>query len=376
MKIGLIIYGSLQTMSGGFLYDRKLVENLTAFGDEITVVSIPWKKYPLNLLDNFSSPLRDRLLKSGFDVLLEDELNHPSLFLLNGWLHTKTKIPIIGIVHHLRINEKHSKLLLPVYRVIEKKYLTSLDGVICNSKTTRQSVENLLSRKINHVVAYPAADHFEKGFSAPEDQDRRESGLPLRILFIGNLIPRKGLHVLIQALSLMREARWELTVVGSKDFEPAYAKDVIKLAGRLLPSAKVNFIGALTDEELLRTYQKNDLLVVPSSYEGFGIVYLEAMQLGLAPVGTTGGAAGEIITDQVNGFLVPPDDPAALSTVLRRLISNPQDLRQIQKNASQRAREFPSWRQSAELSRDFLIEMIKSRNGNVDNNNRKEGALI
>lgn len=371
MKIGLVIYGSLQTMSGGFLYDRKLVENLTACGDVITVVSIPWKKYPLNLLDNFSSPLMDRLVKSGFDVLLQDELNHPSLFLLNGWLHTKTKTPIIGIVHHLRINEKHSKLLLPVYRAIEKKYLTSLDGVICNSKTTRQSVENLLSRKINHVVAYPAADHFEKGFSAPEDRNRRESGFPLRILFIGNLIPRKGLHVLIQALSLIREARWDLTVVGSKDFEPAYAKDVIKLASRLLPAAKVNFIGALTDEELLRTYHKNDLLVVPSSYEGFGIVYLEAMQMGLAPVGTTGGAAGEMVTDQVDGFLVPPDDPAALSTVLRRLINNPQDLMQVQKNARKRAGEFPSWKKSAERARNFLIEMIKSQNGDVENENRK-----
>ena len=362
-------------MSGGFLYDHKLIENLTAMGDEITIVSIPWKKYPLNLLDNFSSHLMKKLLSSGFDVLLEDELNHPSLFLLNGWLHTKTKIPIIGIVHHLRINEKHSKLLSPVYRVIEKKYLTSLDGVICNSKTTRQSVENLLARKINHVVAYPAADHFEKGFSVLVDRNRRESGSPLRILFIGNLIPRKGLHILIQALSLIREAEWKLTVVGSKDFEPDYAKNVIQLAGRLLPAAKVNFTGALTDEELLRTYHENDLLVVPSNYEGFGIVYLEAMLLGLVPVGTTGGAAGEIITDQVNGFLVPPDDPTALSFVLKKLIKNPNILAEVQKNAAQRAKEFPSWRQSAEISRNFLIEMIKFQTGNLGTDYRKERGL-
>ena len=72
MKIGLLIYGSLDTVSGGYLYDRKLVEYLRAQGDTVEIISLPWRNYAAHLMDNF----RFRL-PPGLDLLIEDELNHP-----------------------------------------------------------------------------------------------------------------------------------------------------------------------------------------------------------------------------------------------------------------------------------------------------------
>ena len=140
MHIGLIIFGSLDTISGGYLYDRKLVEHLRAFGDEVEIISLPWSGYGRHLSFNFSRGLLNRLKSANFDLLLQDELNHPSLLWLNGRLRPTISYPIISIVHHLRSSEVHPPRLLPLYRWVERRYLRSVDGFVCNSQTTKRTV--------------------------------------------------------------------------------------------------------------------------------------------------------------------------------------------------------------------------------------------
>ncbi len=93
MRIGLVIYGSLEIVSGGYLYDRKLVEHLQAQGEQVEIMALPWRSYTRHLTDNFSGALYRRLRKTGLDVLLQDELNHPSLFLLNHRLRGQVGYP-------------------------------------------------------------------------------------------------------------------------------------------------------------------------------------------------------------------------------------------------------------------------------------------
>ena len=103
MRVGLLIYGSLETISGGFLYDRKLVEHLRATGDHVEIISLPWRNYPRHLLDNLSQFLLKKFLNLQIDVMIQDELNHPSLAWLNGKIHAP--FPMIALVHHLRCDE-------------------------------------------------------------------------------------------------------------------------------------------------------------------------------------------------------------------------------------------------------------------------------
>ena len=64
MHLGLVVYGSLETVSGGYLYDRKLVEHLESCGDEVEVISVPWRPYGRALLDNLSPALFERLSRA------------------------------------------------------------------------------------------------------------------------------------------------------------------------------------------------------------------------------------------------------------------------------------------------------------------------
>lgn len=147
MKIGFVIYGSLDTVSGGYLYDRKLVEYLRSQGDTVEIISLPWRNYAAHLADNF----RFRL-PSDLDILIQDELNHPSLIGANAGKHS---YPVISLVHHLRCSEFRPKWQNDLYRVVEKEYLQSVDGFIFNSKTTHGVVNGLIGKDKPSVVAYP-----------------------------------------------------------------------------------------------------------------------------------------------------------------------------------------------------------------------------
>ena len=79
MRIGLVIYSSLETLSGGYLYDRQLVSALRSAGDEVEIISLPWSDYNRHILHNLRPSLMQQLQYGRFDILLQDELNHPSL---------------------------------------------------------------------------------------------------------------------------------------------------------------------------------------------------------------------------------------------------------------------------------------------------------
>ncbi len=222
MHFGLLIYGSLSTLSGGYLYDRLLVRHLEAHGHRVTVVSLPWQNYLRHLGDNLNPRVLHRLRDSGVDLWIQDELNHPSLFLLNRRLRAVSPAPIVSLVHHLRSDERHPRPLLPLYRAVERAYLRSVDAFIFNSRTTRQRVAALRGGPLPpHIVAYPGGDRLRPQVEAAFIRARAHEPGPLRVLFLGNLIPRKGLHVLLQALARLEPAEAVLDVVGSETFAPA-----------------------------------------------------------------------------------------------------------------------------------------------------------
>ena len=349
MKIGLIIYGSLETLSGGYLYDRKLVEYLRAQGDTVEIISLPWRNYPAHLLDNFHFRL-----PSGVDILIQDELNHPSLILANQGKHL---YPVISLVHHLRCSELRPDWQNVFYRRVEKKYLQSVDGFIFNSLTTEQVVNNLLEERKPSVLAYPPTDRFSKSIPEHEIIERAKSA-ELRILFLGNVIYRKGLHILLEAVKDLK-SKINIDVVGGLDSEPGYTKQIQKFIIANHLSSCVFLHGSLDKKQLIDKLKQAHVLVVPSSYEGFGIAYLEGMCFGLPAIGTTAGAAGEIISDGVDGFLIKPGDADLLATRLKSLHEKRELLIQMSLAARRRYLRQSKWEETANQIREFLLKQIR-----------------
>lgn len=354
MFVGLVIYGRLDTLSGGYLYDRQLVTHLRQQGDRVEIISLPWQNYGRHLGHNRSPLLRHRLQNPHFDLLLQDELNHPSLFWLNQQLRQRPICPIVSIVHHLRSSEQRPAWQNWLYRQVERRYLHTVDAFVFNSQTTRQVVEGLAPPR-PYVVAYPAGDRFATLPDAAQIAARAQEPGPLRLLFVGNLIPRKGLHRLLAALAHVPQADWQLTVVGNTAVDPAYTRVIQRQIARLRLTPNVTLRGPLLSQPLAEAFASSQLLVVPSSYEGFGIVYLEGMAFGLPAIAGTGGAAHEIISEGVNGFLA--DDPAQLAQHIHTLHQQRQRLAAMGVAAQQRYRAHPTWAQTTAQIRAFLQQM-------------------
>ena len=124
-------------------------------------------------------------------------------------------------------------------------------------------------------------------------------------------------------------------------------------------SSMVTFHSALDNGPLREKLKQSHVLVVPSSYEGFGIVYLEGMGFGLPAIGTTAGAAGEIIEHGKTGYLIEPGNSAGLAAYISSLASNRELLLQLSLNARKRYIQQPSWNETASQIRTFLQSMIK-----------------
>ncbi len=367
MRVGLVIYGSLDTISGGYLYDRKLVEQLVAFGHSVTVFSLAYRDYAKHLGDNLDDAWQRRLAAANVDVMLQDELNHPSLLWANfrhglGYKRGAHRCPLATVVHHLRSSEtEHPPLLRRLYREIERLYLNSVDALLYNSQTTRHTVEPLLNRLRPAHVAYPAADHLPAAEPTADLNTiaaRSRTPGPLRLLFVGNLIPRKGLDQLLDALAQLPTESWRLTVVGSQAIDYGYTK-VITERCLALPQGAVQFLDRVSDAELVHQYQTHHLLAVPS-YEGFGIVYLEAMRFGLPVIAATLGAAHEIVTDGENGFLVQPHDTHTLAQHLRSLYANREQLLTMSFAARRHYTQHPTWQQSMAGAAAWLTALPKT----------------
>lgn len=363
MKIGLVIYGSLNTVSGGYLYDRKLVEYLRGQGDTVEIISLPWRNYASHLTDNLRFRLPQSIVSASrakpsppdrqFDILIQDELNHPSLIFANRREHP---YPIVSLVHHLRCSELRPKWQNDLYRIIEKKYLQSVDGFIFNSKTTQSVVHGLIRNDKPSIIAYPPTDRFEEAISEREIKQRANSD-ELRILFLGNVIYRKGLHTLLKSVAGFR-SKVRVDVVGGLQAEPKYAEEMQRFVAVKGLSSIITFHGALDKEPLVEKFRNAHILVVPSSYEGFGIVYLEGMGLGLPAIGTTAGAAGEAITHGEDGYLIEPGDDVTLSRLLAELANDHELLVRLSLNALKRYRSQPRWEETAGGIREFLHQMV------------------
>lgn len=349
-----MLYGSLDIRTGGYLYDRKLVENLRKLGDQVQLFSLPWRTYVQHLSDNLSHTFQRQLEHAPLEALLQDELNHPSLFLLNMRLKERIKYPIFSIVHHLRISEPRSRFLNMVYKHVEARYLESVDGFICNSQATLHSIRELVGDRAAHVITPPGRNHIPRQIQPTAIISRVRSPGPLELLFVGSIIPRKGLHTLLEALALIPEDDWRLNILGDPNRHPRYTQAMHRLVHTRKLSPRVAFQGALTDAELYKHMRSAHVLCVPSNYEGFGITYLEAMGFGLVPVGGTSGGTSELIEDGRTGFLIDPGDVVGLAERLHQLMQNKGLLERVSLEAHRRFLLHSTWEEGARRIRSFL----------------------
>lgn len=358
MRIGFIIYGNLDTLTGGYLYDRIAVRGLTELGHEVEVISLPAGSYLERLGSGLSPRLCRSLLAGRFDILIADELCHPSLFLLSKWFRRHPERPLlVALVHHLLCGEPRPRWQNMFLGQVERSFLASADGFIHNSETTQRTVASLVPHNRPQIIAYPAGDRFGSPLSPEAITRRSHCPGPLELLFLGMVIPRKGLLPLLSTLATIDRDVWHLSVVGGLDFHPAHTARVKKLVCQLDLSDSVEFLGPRHDDDLVEILTRSHIFCMPWAYEGYGIAMLEAMAFGLPAIGSRKGAAGETISHGTNGYLMDPDDLDGLKPLLLKLHQDREQLQKMAMAACATSASRPSWKDSIAAIDTFLGEL-------------------
>jgi starch synthase len=201
--------------------------------------------------------------------------------------------------------------------------LKCADVVIVASAFTRATLAGALEPKTPvFVVPYgaPAVCSTERPATRP---DR-----PLRVLFAGTLTQRKGVSYFLKACGLLSDAV-EVTIIGRKQGGPCAPLEAALRRYRYIPS--------VPHQEMLAEMGRQDVLVFPSLFEGFGLVILEAMAQGVPVITTTATGGPDVITDGSDGFIVPLRDAEAIATRLEFLIRDRERLRAMSAAARQKA---------------------------------------
>ena len=370
MRIGLLIFGDINTTSGGYLYDRKLVEILLSHGDEVDIISLKKSSYLKALLSN-STPRElekyeqiEGLNKNSglkLDILIQDELVHPSFWKINHHLKKQLKCPIVSLVHLLSSAMPVGYYKKLMYKTFEKRYLKSVDGLVLNSKETLKQARLLLQNKLPpNLIAVPCGNNFMTSDQVLKSEEASKNSFTktLSILFVGNITQQKGLHVLVKALNKLGNTI-SLSVIGREDLDPGYIKNIKKYIKINMLNNRITFYGPLTGDALQEKYLEHDLFILPSVNEAYGIVFLEAMQFSLPVIGCKLGGAKEIINEGENGFLVDPEDDNRLVELINVLNDDRQLLVKMSESARQKYLLHPTWEESINKIRRFLQELIK-----------------
>jgi starch synthase len=219
------------------------------------------------------------------------------------------------------------------------------DAVVCPSHFVKDSFvsEGFPADRV-HVVPY--------GIPPPEPVEAHTPARPatdgtFRVLYVGQLSPRKGVRYLLDAFTRVRHPKKELVIVGPRSTPSG-------LEGAAIPDG-TRFTGVLKGAELARAYREADVFVLPTLEEGLALVLGEALAHGTPVIATVNSGGSDLFTDGVEGFLVPIRDPEALAEKMQLMADDPARRERMSQAALARLQTLGGWDRTERL----LVETLQ-----------------
>jgi len=341
-----VIPGNINTLTGGYGYDRRLLAGLRARGLDITHLALP-AGFPAP--DTHARAAAASLLSSLPDssVVVVDGL---AFGVLDAEMAPHaTRLRFIALCHHpLALETGISAADSERMHLQEQGALAHSRAIVVTSPETQRILCEQFGQQREHItVAVPGTDRH--GFAAC-------TGDPPLLLSVATLTRRKAHDVLIGALSALRDLPWQARFVGGGEFDPAWAAHLKALVVQHGLQQRITFVGALQD--LREEYQQADLFVLPSLFEGYGMVFAEALATGLPIVAASAGAVPGVVPASA-GILVEPGSIDALQSALQRVLINAALRRELQQGARTAAAILPTWEAAARTVHEVIIKVSR-----------------
>jgi glycosyltransferase involved in cell wall biosynthesis len=338
-----VVPGPLDQRTGGYIYDRRIIEGLRTRGSTVQVHELAGR-FPLADEVAWAAAAEAVAKVSPGALAVIDGLALPAF----SKLQDRLPRPWVALVHHpLALETGLTPSESRSFAAIERRLLACAARVIVTSPGTRRDLAAYDIEGERIGVVCPGTD--------PAPTARGSGGPGLALLCVASFTPRKGHLVLLEALAGLTDLDWRLTCVGSAERDPACARSIAATLDRLQLRPRVALVGERAEADLAPFYDRADAFVLASYHEGYGMVLTEALARGLPVIATRAGAIPETVPEHA-GLLVPPGDPQALAAALRQVMTEPGVRARLMAGAQEARGGLPSWSAAA---RDFAAELAR-----------------
>jgi len=347
LRVAFVTVGDPGRPTGGYLYNARVLAGLRARGVEAE-----------QIVASGASPEEQRsgaprlgatLDPDAFDALVVDALARVAAAPhLDRW---RASCPVVAMVHELPSVAGAAEGRTPDTLAREMEHeapLLRADLLVAVSGHGRKVLEARGVPTGRIRVVPPGFDRLSPPPGAPP---RRMPSGGVRALCVAQWIPRKGILDLVRTWTRAPRPNATLELIGETEADPAYARAVRAAAGSD-PSVVVR--GPVSDADLAAAYASSDLFVLPSRYEGYGIVYAEALRFGLPVIACDVGPVPDVM-GRGTALLVPPGDERALADALDRLIGGRRLRERMSAAARRRAGLLPRWEDTVSGFHETLL---------------------
>jgi glycosyltransferase involved in cell wall biosynthesis len=355
--VTVIVPGDLETRTGGYGYDRRMIGGLRAIG---------WQVRLVRLDDSFPFPTAKARAASAVALaaLADGEVTIIDGLALGALpdeaaAHA-SRLPIVALVHHpLALETGLTAEQAASLAASERRALTAARRVVVTSRATAATLARYDVEPARITTIEPGTDpaplaqihHRHPGGTAAAFPARTA----LKLLCVATLTPRKGYDVLLEALASLPFDNWTLRCAGSADRDQTTTARVRALLANPRLANRVELIGDLGPAALGAEYDRADLFVLATLYEGYGMAVAEALARGLPVVSTATGAIGDLVGVDA-GLVVRPGDPAAFAEALTRVLADA-DLRARLAAGARCVRDrLPTWDAAAARMSEVLAD--------------------
>jgi len=337
MRVALAVPGDLTTLTGGYIYDRRLLHELRKMGHDVTHITLPgsFPQPTVQDMDIAFSQLSS--LRPGCPVVIDGL----AFGAMDPARVEQLRAPIVALIHHPLalengLNADRAKQLY----YSERANLAHAVQVIVPSPHTASLLVSDYGVPEGRIhIARPGTDRPAER-SLPVD--------PPLILSVGIQLPRKGHDVLLRALATITDLNWQAKIVGTP-LDATYGQHLEELRQTLGLAERVTLAGQIDRDALSALFGQANLFALATRFEGYGIVFDEALAYGLPIVSCATGAVPDTVPPDA-GLLVPADDPEAFADALRQALDNRETHQSLATAARRAGNALPGWHDTAAVA--------------------------
>ncbi|HKB12736.1 MAG TPA: glycosyltransferase family 4 protein [Vicinamibacterales bacterium] len=382
----VVVPGDLETRTGGYGYDRRMIAGLRETGWDVRVVRLDTSfPCPTDAARDEARRALAAVPDGGlvlFDGLalgaLPDEVSAEA-----------SRLALVALVHHpLALETGLDARRAADLEDTERRALIAVRHVVVTSRGTAATLARYNVEPHRITVVEPGTDpaplaqiHQQPPCAADQYAPRASASAavydsmstahqhPLRgssdavvhLLCVASLTPRKGYEILLDALASVPHDHWRLRCAGSDRDAESTTRVRARLRNPRL-AARVELIGDMDGAQLAREYEAADLFVLATLYEGYGMVVAEALARGLPIVSTRTGAIADLVGDSA-GITVEPGDSDTLRDALTRVIADPALRARLAAGARDVRDRLPTWNDSVARLARVLARARDAANG-------------